>query len=208
MAKIKVHSLYVIIASTLLFINWSQQETIAGGTKPSINFYGKLTTLQGNQYSIENITIDHLYKQIPLYEAPNQEALGQAEAQEKNEQNGDHCKGLRLTNNPVSGIITKIDLSETSEIRVPNPDKTYYFQRKKGYRCLEFIEIEIISADKEKTKHTYLIDAERKMYCDEVNPAGPIEKEVPMQAIKSLQVEGYHFRDTLKKDDTKKEQNS
>lgn len=191
----------LLIASCVLFINWSTQETISGGSKPTINFYGKLKTQQGNAYSIENITVDHLFKQIPLYEVPTPASL-EAQDETKNGQNNDKQTGIRLATSPINGIITKIDLSETSEIRVLEPEKVYFFQRKKGYRTLEFIEIEIISADQEKTKHTYLIEADRKIYCDEINPAGPIEKEVPVQAIKSLEIEGYHFRDTLKKAET------
>lgn len=194
---------FVLIASCVLFINWSAQETIAGGNKPSINFYGILKTHQGKTYNVENITIDHILKQIPLYEMPSLEALAAATPHddEKNGATNDSHPGTRLATNPVSGIITKIDLSETSEMRVPQPEKIYYFQRKKGYRTLEFVEIEIISADKERTKHTYLIDADRKVYCDEANPAGPIGKEVPVQSIQSLEIEGYHFRDTIKRED-------
>lgn len=190
----------IAIAACILCINWSSQETIAGKVKPHINFYGKLNTHQGKTYTIENITIDHLLKQVPLYEVPSKQTTP-PESESAKTTDGEQHAGTRLASNPTSGIITKIDLSETSEIRVPRPETTYYFQRKKGFRTLDFVEIEIISADKEKTKHTYLIETDRKVYCDEVNPAGPIEKEVPIQSIQSLGIEGYHFRDTIKKED-------
>ena len=171
------------VLSLLILANYSAQEnTSEGNKKHSVNFYGTLAARNNKTFKCENISIAHLYKQIPLYEVPG--------TQDRNEQ--EHT----FNTNPKSGIITKIDLSETDQISVPHPKTIWTYQRKKGARKTEYIEITIVSNDKKKTRHHYIIDLGRKLICDEINEAGPIEKEVPFKAIKTLTIEGYKYRDT------------
>lgn len=51
-------------------INWGQQESNTGKEKPQVNFKGTLTDTSGQTYSVENITISGLYKNIPFYAIP------------------------------------------------------------------------------------------------------------------------------------------
>jgi tmRNA-binding protein len=160
--------------------NWSEQgSNIDGRKKQAINFTGTLITQQGDEISIENISIGRLYKQIPVYEMPL-----------KTE------KKLTLDKNPLEGIITRIDLAEISELLVPEPEKIWYFQKKERSRKTEYIEITIVSKDTEHTTRHYLIELGRKIICDEVNAAGPIEKDIPLSAVKKLQIKGFTIRDT------------
>jgi hypothetical protein len=174
--------LVLIAGSSLcLLVNWTTQDTtITGNKKQPVNFYGTLETQEGNKYDIENISIGMLYKQIPLYEA--------AKEWEEN-----HA----LKTDPRRGIISRIDLAETAEIQVPHPYVIWNYQ-KKGSRKSEYIEIVVISNDKQKTKCSYLIDLRRKIFCDKINKAGPIELEVPFQSLKRLIIKGYRHKEPEK----------
>ncbi|TET06925.1 hypothetical protein E3J79_00430 [Candidatus Dependentiae bacterium] len=180
----KIVPLALVAGSSLcLLVNWTAQETtIAGNKKQPVNFYGTLETQEGNKYEVENISIGMLYKQIPLYEAPK-------------EMEENHT----LKTDPRRGIISRIDLSEASEIQVPHPHIVWNYQ-KKGSRKSKYIEIIVISNDKQKTKCSYLIDLRRKIFCDKVNKAGPIELEVPFQSLKHLVIKGYRHKEPEKKE--------
>lgn len=169
-------------SSLCLLVNWTTQETtIAGNKKQRVNFYGTLETQEGNKYKVENISIGMLYKQIPLYEASKEDV-------EENH---------TLKTDPRRGIISRIDLAETGKIQVPHPYIVWTYQ-KKGSRKSEYIEIVVISNDEQKTKCPYLIDLRRKIFCDKVNKAGPIELEVPFQSLKYLVIKGYHYKEPEK----------
>ncbi len=198
MKKIVIPIAYILTACVV--INWTAQEpTIEGKRKHKVNFYGMLTTHQDKIYKVDNISIARLYKQIPLYEVPaDKDSVAKAYDPEKK------VTTNILKNDPRKGIITRIDLAETGKIMTPSPNTLWTYKKKKGYREKEYIEIVIVSNDKQKTKNNYLIDLKRKIHCDEINEAGPIEKEVPFDAIKSLTIEGYKHREIDKKKEPEK----
>jgi len=171
----------ILLASTMLCLlpQWTTQETtVAGNKKQRVNFFGTLETQEGNKYKVENISVGMLYKQIPLYESPTEPSENYA-----------------LKKDPRKGIISRIDLSETETIQVPHPDIVWSYQ-KKGFHKTEYIEITVISKDQQKTKCNYLIDVRRKIFCDKINQAGPIELEVPFQSLKRLTLDGYRYRES------------
>ena len=53
----------------------------------------------------------------------------------------------------------------------------------------DYLEIEVISNDSRRTKNTYIIDRIKRLQCDEINEAGPIQKELSFLAVKSLLIE-------------------
>jgi len=187
--------LIMCIVSTLWLANWSSQESsIDGNEKQRVNFYGTLVTRQNNKsIRVDNISIDHKFRQIPMYEKPSlQSEVSQAIT---DKQGNLKRQEFMLTVDPRTQLVTtKIDLNETYEIRIPYPEQVWVYQKEQGYRKIEYIEIVIISNNEQKTKSHYLLDLKNKIYCDEINPAGPIEKIVPLQAINSLTIEGYKFR--------------
>ncbi len=173
--------LLVSISSIVCLVNWSSEETSVSSKKRlAVNFYGTLTTWKGEEYSIDNIAIGHLYKQIALYEPP---AQGQA---------------YTLTANPTDGIITKIDLVNVKEIKVPHPDVVWTYQKSKNTSKHEYIELVVISTD--KTRSSYLIDTRRKVTCNlvrckEEKAVSEAEKEAPFKDIQSLVITGHLDRD-------------
>jgi len=184
--KKMVISTVITSAAICLLVNWTTQETtIAGNKKQRVNFFGMLETQEGNKYKVENVSIGMIYKQIPLYESPS-----------------DASKDHVLKRNP-KGAISKIDLSETAKIEVPYPDVIWTY-KKKGSHQTKYIEIVVISKDQANTKCNYLVDLNRKVYCDKVNQAGPIEFEIEFQSLKCLTIEGYRYREPECKE--KKEQ--
>lgn len=175
----------LVTATFFLCTNWSSQETsVDGRTKHAVNFKGTITPQHGNPFTAENISIGRMYKQIPVYEAPTLQNL------EVNQ------KTNILDSNPKDGIITYIDLSEISQIMVSDPDTLWSFQKKQHNRKIDYIVITVISNDEQKTQHNYLIEVDRKITCDEINAAGPIEKDIPWPAIKSITIHCFTPRET------------
>jgi hypothetical protein len=172
--------------SMLFLINWKGSESNAGGDmKQNVNFSGTLITHQGQEYNVDNISVEGKYKQIIMYDLP-------VEHEEAHINTDSKQREINLDLNPLTDLTeTKIDLSELSEIHVPEPDIIWVYQ-KKSRQKFEFIEVDVIT--KSNTKRRYLLERKTRIYCDEIDPAGPQEKRVPLSAIKNLKIEGYAFR--------------
>lgn len=181
----RLHLLALSALSTGFLIGWSGQENTSLTKKNRVNFYGTLETHAGNTLKIDNISVAHIYKQVKLYEVPN--------SFDKTH------KRVMLASNPKEGIVTMVDLKESCSIEA-DPNFVFVYKKKKGSREIEFVKITVTSKDKTRTKHEYLIEVNRKLICDEVNDAGPIEKEVPFNAIKKLTLDGWKFREDQKDD--------
>jgi len=168
-----------IVLSCLFLINWSQESTLEGRNKPKVNLYGSLETHTGKNLNVENITLGHMYKQIPLFETPTK-------------QDYDPNTG-KLSYNPkdrTKRTITRIDLAEVAEIQVAE-NKQFFFMRKGG-RKIFYVPITIISNNPQKTKNTYLIEERRMLRADQIIPNGkPIEMDIPPKAVKHLVIKGY-----------------
>ena len=175
----------------ITFGNWSS--TAAKDLKQPVNFSGKLTTHQGQEYIVDNISVHGKYKQIPTIDKP----LNHAQAVMNNDTK--HME-IILEKNPNTDFSkTYIDLEELKSIAVPSPTTVWCYQRKDRHQKLEFIEIEVTT--KSNTKTSYLIELKTPIYCDAIDTAGPQEKTVPLSAVKMLTIEGYTYRDTSKDKD-------
>jgi len=161
-----------------MLCNWSQDNSVSGGKKQKVNFFGEIETKNDMKYKVDNISIGRLYKQIPLYEI------------QKNAQGNN-----AITTDPRKGIISRYDLAEIAAIEVPHPGEILTFQKKTSGPKTEYIELSISLNDKTLTKTSCLIDLRRKLYCDKISDAGPIEMEVPFTSLKKLTLKGYRSRD-------------
>lgn len=167
-------SLHGALCFMLLFFlaQFSSQRSTVGQEKPKVNFFGTLIDQSSNKYEVENITISGLYKQIPFYKLP---PTGKAINPETN--------------------ITRFDLDEIYQITVHykgNAPQLYTFKNR------NYIEIEIALNDTKKTKSTYIIETNKKVYCDQATDVGLIEKELSFEAIDKLIINGHKERDTKK----------
>jgi len=169
-----------LISISLIFLlcNWSQDSNVSGDRKQKVNFFGEIETKNDTKYKIDNISVGRIYKQIPLFEI------------QKNPQGN-----TAITTDPRKGIITRYDLAEIATIEVPYPDQILTFQKKAGGPKTEYIELSIALNDKTHTKTSCLIDLRRKLYCDKISDAGPIEMEVPFTSLKRLTIKGYRYKD-------------
>ena len=79
------------------------------GNQP-MKYKSFVITYNGEIYSVDNISIGRMYKQIPVYELPK-------------------SKDSKLTSDPKKGIISKLDLKEIKEIRVQHPSTIWHFQQ-------------------------------------------------------------------------------
>ncbi len=168
-----------VVAFILLCQFSSQDKSDSGVAKPTINFYGSITDLR-ETFKAQNITIDRLYKAIPTYQQPPIDST---------------------TSYDPSDNITRLDLSEISKITI-SPTQT---PKKIGNR--EYIVIEVTSKDTEKSKNIYIIEADKKLFSDEINSTYPIEKEIKLRSIVEITIDGYKQQEvdpiTLQKKPTK-----
>ncbi len=193
----KIIFLFLNVAILLVLVNWGAPETtVAGGNKHVINFHGTLYTwAQPEQpIKIDNISLDNLFRQIPLYTKPS---IKNKKIIKKEGNNYIILKNPRKNFTEI-----QIDLSETNEIIVPQPEKKWTYKPEENktseYGNIVFVEIILVSNDK-KTQSHYLIENNKKLYCDKINKAGPIEMEVPIIALKKLVIEGFTDRNLEKK---------
>lgn len=177
----------LLVMSSLFLINGGGSESnVNDNKKQNVNFSGKVVTYQGQEYTVDNISIDGKYKKIPMFDLPvgHEEVKLNAENKQK-----------EITIDPAIDLIeSEVNLSESSEFRVPTPD-IIWVQHKKGRQRQEFLEIDIIS-NVSNTKRSYLLERKTRIYCDELDLAGPLEKRIPLSAVKQLVIEGYAYRNT------------
>ena len=167
------HFIHISVAATALALlaNFSSQDsTINGGIKPNVNFYGTVTDTSDFTFKAENITLEGLYKQIPVYQIPPKTAAA--------------------TYDP-SVNITRLDLSEIEKITIETSQIPQRFSNR------DYLLIVVHSKDAANTQNTYLIESEKKLRCDQINPAGPIEKEIKFKAVISITIHGYRQADPI-----------
>lgn len=157
-----------LIASLLILGGWGTKEddvtsVAGGGKKPSVNFYGTIIDNTETAVSAQYITIGGKYKQFECYPIPKD--LGKKDY------------------NPADNI-ARLDLAEIAQINIPDPEKTYLFSGR------SYLEIQVVSND-QQTVNTYMIESGKKIYFDEINESGPIERELVLSAVKQITIEGY-----------------
>lgn len=180
-------SVYKFVLLVLLCrVHATSEQNVSPTKKFPINFYGVLETHQGNKFAVDNIAIENKYRQIPMYDRPELSNLPDAVP---NKETGK--LQIMLADNPANFTKTNIDLEECDEIQV-DPNPTYAYQ-KGNYHATEFVHVVVI-AKGGKTRHDYLMPEHTKLSCDEKNASGPIEKTVPLSAVKRLIIEGFSQR--------------
>jgi hypothetical protein len=176
--------LTVILCSLLILANWSTQDTSIDGNKPALNFRATIITQNNSTLHVENLLIGGLYEKIQVYDSSITEQMSRATP--------------RLDQDPSEGIGTSISLANIYQILVPEPTVTWYYEKTKAtdsqgnprsYDRMEYIEIVVISNNEQKTSHRYLIDARKKIKCNEVNEKNA--KQIPFHAITQLTITEY-----------------
>jgi hypothetical protein len=167
--------------------------SILGGYKRQrVNFYGTLTTHQGLTYEVENISIDGHIKEIPVYEPVVASAKNMA------------ATDFQLNINPKDDAITKIDLVGVAEIRVPNPERIWKYQKPgTTTQATEFIEIEVISNNDIRSMNKYLIEASKQINVYQKDIARSLAKNVPFRALKVLVIKGHFDRNAQEAEEKK-----
>ena len=174
----KLSPLTIPVLAIALLANFSSQDdSLNGGVKPAINFQGTVTDISAKKFNALNITVDRLYKQIPVYQVAPASATP--------------------TYDPSINL-ARLDLSEISSIKVIQNQMT------QKYSSRDYLTIEVTSNDPKKTKNNYLIEADKKIICDEENAAGPIEKEIKIKALEEIVITGYEAAEHLQEVKAKK----
>jgi len=182
-------NLILIIAFSINSIhctsNWRSGGAGSSEEEKQLNFYGKLSTHQGQEEAIAHILIDGKHKDIIMYDAPVKHA--QQKFNEKTKQTE-----IKLDENPITDFVqTKIDLNAISTLKVPNPNTVWIYQKEKKSHKIEFILVTITLKEGSATKQ-YLLDRKMHISCSAVDN-GSEKKEVPLSAVDTLTLEGYSF---------------
>ncbi len=195
------------ILNTLLFINifssislqstsnWKSSKSAGGSDDENqyINFYGVLTTHQGQKNSVGHILIGGKHNDIIMYDAPVKHADELFNQKTKQTE-------IKLEENPITAFsFDKIDLNTISSIKVPTPNVIWVYQKEKKYQKLEFVLVEI-TYKTESTQKKYLLERKTHISCNSIDN-GAQKKEVPLTAIDTLTIEGYSF--TLNEEQSK-----
>jgi hypothetical protein len=158
-----------------LCANFGQQESDTTKEKPRVNFRGLLRDNSGQEFSVENITIGGLYKDIPVYAKP-----------------------ITPTSEPEINT-TLLDLSEVDEIK---PTFEHPEQKLVDYQNRRYVEITVILKDAKKTTMNFIIELSRKIMCDIKTEAGDVEKRLSFEALQSLKLQDYIKNEESKRNKT------
>ena len=78
-----------------------------------------------------------------------------------------------------------VDLSEIAKITLPELSEPYVFNNK------QYIDIIVTSNGAESVQRPYIIEANKKVICAEINPAGPIERELAFSVVREIRIDRY-----------------
>ena len=192
--KNNIFFLFTLLCAILFFnqrilctSNWKSSGSAAAGDedKQHINFYGTLTTHQGQKDTVDHILIEGKHKDILMYDAPIKHAKEIFNQKTKQTE-------IKLTENPVTDFMnTKIDLNTIQTMKISNSNTVWVYQKEKKYQRMEFLMVEITSKESSKTKQ-YLLEKKVHISCSAIDN-GSQKKEVPLPAIDTLTIEGYSF---------------
>ncbi|HBL98098.1 TPA: hypothetical protein DDZ86_00445 [Candidatus Dependentiae bacterium] len=157
------------LTAFMLCANFGSNSSTEGRAKPRISFYGTLTPSDGTKYPVKNILIGGLYEHIPFFAIPATE------------------------NSTPSNDTTYLDLDNIDSIR---PAFTLAKDSLRTYKNRDYLEIVVTlkkTSGKEpgSSERHFLVDASRKLFCDQVTIAGDLEKEILFEAVQELTVLGF-----------------
>ena len=157
--------------------------------KTHLNFYGTVETHQSNIFEVNHITIgENKTKKIEVYELPKISVATPTVSVDQ-----PNIQEITLPANPATDLAVKyMNLNEITAIQVPHPTVSWVYQRKKGYRKNEYIEIIITS--KNQTQTSYLIERNTDVRAKAINQTGPEDLKVPFIALKKLTIAGCYYK--------------
>ena len=163
----------------ILLVNLSSQPgtNTTDGHKNKMNFYGTVTlnnvstaAPEQSKLNVENISIGRLFQHIPVNFKPNDP-----------------------DSRPVN--IAYLDLVEIAAIEPIQKEGRAVIDKFAGR---EYVEIKVTSNDSAHTEQNYIIERNRRVFCDQVNEAGHIKSEFQFEGITKLEIHGYKQRDENK----------
>jgi hypothetical protein len=83
---------------------------------------------------------------------------------------------------------TFLDLSEVNRIEIDSSSAVQNYKERPYFPISVFFK-------GDDQPHQYIIDMGKQIECSETNPAGPIEKVISFQALKSLKIDGYKAKE-------------
>jgi hypothetical protein len=166
--------------------NWKSTGSSGGNDDEQlINFYGTLTTHQGQKDAVGHILIEGKHKDIIMYDAPVKHAEEVFNQRTKQTE-------IKLAENPITDFSSaEIDLSSISSIKSTIPNTIWVYQKEKKYQRIEFIMVTVTSKESSVSKN-YLLERKTHISCNTIDNISQ-KKKVPLTAIDTLTIEGYSF---------------
>ncbi len=139
-----------------------------------IDIYGRLTDRQGYSFAFNNLSIGGAIERIPFYQKPA-------------------CPTDNARLNERTLNLTEIRQIQTvSQKNACNVKEIHTFNNR------SYIELIINLVD--GTKHNYIIESSRRIFCNEIKPSDPqaipIEAKISFQTVDKLVIQGYRGRST------------
>ena len=154
-----------------------------GDQKQQVNFYGTLMTHQGQQETVDNISVGGKYKEISMYLCPTKKIEETLNTKTKQAE-------VKLDENPVDAFVKQsINLCSVSEISVPKPNTVWFYQKEDKTQRSEFTQLQVLFRD--GSSESYLLEHKTHIYCNDTDKAGSQKKEVPLTAVSKLIIKGY-----------------
>lgn len=146
----------------LMFINWSVPST-QGKEAPRLRYYGLLKT-SNKEYPVDKVTIGGLYENIPFYGIPPN-------------------MDISPTADP-----TFLDLDDIVSIEPAFPTLK---ENLRSYKGREYVEVKIVEKGSNTPRH-YLVEKERKIFCEEITAGAQHQREPHFEALQRLTIQGLH----------------
>lgn len=164
----KINSITLVLLAIIL-TNFTSDPGVEGGSEyHPLNIYGTLTTAQDKTYNVENISLSGQYKNIPFYAKPEYNFVD------------------------PSVNITRIDLADIASLSIPaNLEKAIH-----KFKHREYIEVTVNFKQEKRAPEHFIVERRKKIFCYEKVEKGPSnKKEVSLEALKNLTINGYTCRD-------------
>lgn len=179
-----------LLIGTIAFILLANLTSQPGSTssdahKNKVNFYGILTLSNtsttpnaeqqiNTQIKVDNISIGRMYDHIPVYAKPK---------------NPDDKPDI---------VTSYLNLSEIVSVEPVRINDRPVLDKFAGREYIELIVRLAGTATGSNAEQHYVVERNRKVYCDQINDGNPIKNELQFEGILKLEILGYKQRDAEK----------
>lgn len=159
-----------LVWNIMLCATFGQQSSENPQTRLPLNFKGTLEDIQGNIFTVDNISLSGNYQNIPFYTQPTKEDLS------------------------PTAHTTFIDLKNITSLEPVRKNEEPVFEH---YQNHTYQLVNVILNNDEHTQHHYLLDAHKKITCELQEGSHALRKELALEAVKKLTITSFEQQETI-----------